>query len=103
MIIVATIVLAALLRMKREPLLAGRFELRSRTPVASAHTTRSHATTAAVAAGAWIPTAVARSALSSRLLSANRRACLADTPLPVWSGVEPGTRPVRDIGGRADA
>jgi len=52
MIIVATMALAGLFTTNTEPLVAGRFERRSRTPVASDHTTRPHATTAAVAAGA---------------------------------------------------
>src|SRR6185437_8309346 len=52
MTIVATMVLTALLTMKREWLVADRVEPRSRRPVAPAHTTRPHRTTAAVAAGA---------------------------------------------------
>ena len=84
MTIVATNVLAALLRTNSELLLAGRLERRSRTPVASAHTTRPHTTTAAVAAGACVALRTARSAALSSRLSADCRpwTVLAVPPIP---------------------
>src|ERR1700742_3481886 len=89
MTIVATKVLAALLRTNRVWLVAGRSELTSMTPVAPVHTTRPHTTTAAVTAGAWTWLRTVRSAVSIASLIAAPRAALVEAVLASRSGTDP--------------